>query len=108
MEEEQLLTDYEERELFKHMVKYHSPEYYQGLFENSTQYRGLPIKSKGGGTENPDYDNCIDNPPAYPKDPDYPDRICTGGYYCKMSNRRWGCRYSVSKNPDENKGFNPK
>lgn len=107
MEDEQL-TDYEERQLFKQMVKYHTPEYYEGLFGNKISFRGLPIKSKGGGTENPDYDNCIDNPPEYPVDPDYPDRYCTGGYYCKMSNRKWGCKYSVPKNPDQDKGFNPK
>lgn len=102
------LTDYEEKQLFKQMVKYHSPEYYQGLFDSKIAMRGLPIKSKDGGTENPDYDNCIDTPPEYPVDPDYPDRYCTGGYYCKMSNRKWGCKYSVPKNPSTEKGFNPK
>lgn len=104
------LEEYEERELFKYMVKYHSPEYYESLFENkldSEKFRGLPIRTKEGGTKDADYDNCIDNPPNYPIDPDYPDRYCTGGYYCKLSNRKWGCKYSIPKNPGENK-FNPK
>lgn len=105
---EEQISDYEQKQIFKNLVKYHRPEYYEGLFRNNIQFRGLPIKSNGGGTENPDYDNCIDNPPEYPIDPDYPDRYCTGGYYCKMSNRRWGCKYSVPKDPKKENGFNPK
>lgn len=108
---DQQVEEYEEKKIFAHMVKYHSPQYYQGLFNNKLDwelFRGLPIRTKNGDTKDADYDNCIDSPPNYPIDPDYSNRYCIGGYYCKMSNRKWGCRYSVPKSPTKTPGFNPK
>lgn len=94
------MDDNEERKLFESMLygNIHDKSYYNNLFKEVLGgERGLPIRTKEGGMTNPDYDNCINNPPPYPTDPDYPDRVCVGGYYCKMSNRMWGCRKSVLK-----------
>lgn len=90
----------DERILFENMIygKTHDESYYNNLFKKVlTSDRGLPIRTKEGGMTNPVLDNCINDPPPYPADPDYPNRVCVGGYYCKMSNRMWGCRKSIPK-----------
>jgi hypothetical protein len=104
------VTELEEEQLFAHMVRHHDPTYYQGLFDSQLefQYRGMPIRTHDGGTTNPEYDNCVNSPPNYPEDPDYPDRYCVGGYFCKLSDRRWGCKRSIPKSPTNNRGYNPK
>jgi len=103
------ITDLEEEQLFAHMVKHHNPSYYEGLFDTQLEFRSMPIRTKGGGVTNPDYDNCVNSPPSdLTIDPDFPDRICLKGHYCSLSNRKWACRYSIPKSPTNNKGYNPK
>lgn len=111
MEEEELTIE-DERKLFSHVVKYHNEMYYDSLFkpviDEAPTWRGNPIRTSGGGTTAATQDNCINEPPPFPIDPDYTDRICKKGYYCNMSNRKWACIYSVPKDPNAKKGYNPK
>jgi hypothetical protein len=103
------ITELEEAQLFKHMVRHHDSAYYEGLFDTQLQFRALPIRTKDGGSVNAEYDNCVNSPPSdLMIDPDFPDRICLKGHYCSLSNRKWSCKYSIPKNPTNNRGYNPK